>query len=356
MRKLLFIIGILFFMTEVSAQGKLEFSKTEITLKNLKADDLEHRETLTIKNTGNQPVIISRITPLTSIVKTEWSREPIAPGKSKEISLLFSPDKLQESFSYKILIYSNAQEKRKEIILKGNLIDNPQKPQLLYKQNINGLKFKSSNINFGQIYTWQSITDTVYYFNSRNESVTLTAQYKPSYLTVNFVPTTTAPSQKGAIIITYNAQKKNDYGYSYESLILNINGVRDFKNRLSVTAKITEDFSRLTASELANAPIASFEKKEINFGEIEKGAKANCDFILTNKGKSTLFIRKTKASCGCTAVALGENALQPGQSTTIRTTFNSAGKSGRQYKSITVITNDPKNPEIVLTISGSIKN
>ena len=77
--------------------------------------------------------------------------------------------------------------------------------------------------------------------------------------------------------------------------------------------------------------------------------------ISDSGGKSILFIRKTKASCGCTAVTLGQKEIQPGQSTTIRATFDSTGKSGRQYKSITVITNDPSQPENTLTISGNVK-
>ena len=77
---------------------------------------------------------------------------------------------------------------------------------------------------------------------------------------------------------------------------------------------------------------------------------------MKNNGKSDLIIRKTKASCGCTAVTMGETILSPGQSTTIRATFDSTGKSGRQYKSITVITNDPQHPETLLTITGNIAN
>lgn len=120
-------------------------------------------------------------------------------------------------------------------------------------------------------------------------------------------------------------------------------------------AELREDFSQLSEQELANAPVATFDKKECNFGEIKPNSKTHCDFLLTNTGKRPLFIRKTKTTCGCTAVTLGKQEVPAGQSTTLRITFDSEGKFGRQHKTITVITNDPKNPETTLTINGSIK-
>lgn len=354
MKHIIIITAFLFIATGTFAQGVLEIKKADIQLKNLKADDVAHTEKIEVKNTGNQPVIITRVTPMSSMFKADWSREPIAPGKSGEVRITFTPMQMQENFNYKVLIYSNAKNNRSEFTLSGNIVDNPAKPALLYKSNINGLKFKTSNINFGTIYNWQVASDTVYFINDRKEAVELSAQYQPAHITTSFIPAKVEPGKKGMIIINYDAPKKNDFGYTYESLILSVNKTRDYKNRLTVTTTIREDFSKLSKKELSNAPVASFEKKEVSFGEIKKGEKTNCDFVLTNTGKSPLFIRKTKASCGCTAVTLGENSLNPGKSTTIRATFDSAGKSGRQYKSITVITNDPKNPETVLTINGNI--
>ena len=337
-------------------QGRLEIKDPMLDLHKIKADNQPRTETYQLKNTGNQPVIITRVAPMASQLKADWDRSPIAPGKSAEVRITFtSVNLVQEKFNYKIMVYSNAQNNRMELGISGQVVDNPEHPELLYKQNIDGLKFKSSHIGLNNIYTWQTVCDTVYFINSRPEAVNLSIQYKPSHIEAAFVPAKVEAGQKGAIVITYNAAQKNDYGYSYESLVFSINNTRNYADRLTITATLLEDFSKLSKKELANAPVASFEKKEHNFGEIKKGEKTNCDFILTNTGKSPLCIRKTKASCGCTAVTLGENSLEPGQKTTIRATFDSSGKSGHQYKTVTIITNDPKNPETILTINGTVK-
>ena len=78
------------------------------------------------------------------------------------------------------------------------------------------------------------------------------------------------------------------------------------------------------------------------------------NFVVKNIGKSNLIIRKVKASCGCTATNPEKTVLAPGESTNIKTTFNSKGKSGRQNKSVTVVTNDPKSTSTMLRLTGNV--
>lgn len=352
--KYLFVAILLSYSLCLSAQNMMEFKSTTQELKNLKAEDQDTTVvTYTFKNTGNQPIIINRVTSLSASIKAQWTTGPIAPGKKGEITLSFIPIRLPDHFSIKTYVYTN-KGGRTELSLNGNIIDNPAKPELLYKYNLDGLKFRLNSVNFNKIYTWQVVQDTLHFFNTRKDSVKLGLLYHPNYINATFIPEQVAPGEKGVIIISLDAPKKNDYGYVYESIILSYNNSRDYKNRLSINAYLTEDFGKLSAEELSQAPVATIDKTEINFGDIKPGDKANCDFQLTNTGKRTLIIRKTRASCGCTAVTLGQKEIAPGQTITIRATFDSKGKSGRQFKTVTVITNDPKTPEQSLHISGNI--
>lgn len=354
MKAILFTLALLFLVSATFAQGTLQFKEKEIKLKNLKADNNPTEVVYKFKNTGNQPVILTRVSPIATQLKAEWDKAPIAPGKSSEIKISFNTTQIPETFNYNITVFCS-DGAREQLNLSASIVDNPAKPELLYKVDVEGLKFKNTNIQLNNLYNWQVISDTLYFFNSGKDSVSVGTNYLPSYIRFASTPQKVAPGKKGAIIITYDAPKKNDYGYSYESIILSLNNSKDYKNRLTVTTNITEDFSKLNKKDLENAPVASFEKNVISFGDIKPGEKANCDFTLTNTGKSDLFIRKTRASCGCTAVTMGQTTVAPGQSTVIRSTFDSANKSGHQDKSITVITNDPKNPEQILRINGNIK-
>lgn len=352
---LLFLFS-LFAGNLMAQSGILAFEKKEIHLAGLKADDVPTTVTFHVKNTGEQPVLISKVVPMFPRMNADWEKSPVLPGKSAEIRISFTSQDLPEQFNYIVNINSNAQNPREQLRISGNIIDNPEKPALLYKTDLSGVKFKTNNISFGKIFIQQIAKDTIYFYNTRGKAVTVSTRYLPSHIKAEIYPQTIQPGERGMLVLTYDAVAKNDYGYIFDSVILKFDDDNSYNNRLTVTANISEDFSKLSKKELENAPIIHFDKTTVEFGDITQGEKTNCDFTLENKGKSALIIRKTKASCGCTAVTMGESTIAPGQKTVIRATFNSAGKSGRQYKSITVITNDPQNPETHLTISGNVKN
>ncbi len=93
---------------------------------------------------------------------------------------------------------------------------------------------------------------------------------------------------------------------------------------------------------------------EHEFGKITQGDKVTHVFVLTNNGGDLLVIENVQASCGCTAATPEKNELAPGESTNLEVVFNSAGRNGAQKKNITVQSNDPENPRIILTITATV--
>jgi hypothetical protein len=49
-----------------------------------------------------------------------------------------------------------------------------------------------------------------------------------------------------------------------------------------------------------------------------------------------------------------KNIVAPGEKVPVKVQFDSTGKKGRQSKTVTVITNDPKNSTITLRIASNI--
>ena len=335
-------------------KGTLSFENKDILLNDLKADDTPTTVCYRFTNTGKEPAIISRVTSVTSQIKAEWEKSPIAPGQSSILKISFPSTSFPLQFSYPIQVFSNTTNPLEKLSIKGNIVDNPDKPFLLYRYSMNGLHFRSSHIDFQKVYSGTLRQDTVYFYNALDSEAQLSVLYAPSYLEIQ-IPEQIGPKEKGRLILTFDAIANKEYGYVYDNVIFLINDENSYRNRLSVSANIAEDFSKLSPEELANAPVAHFRETTLSFGKIKPKEKGKCDFILENRGKSELIIRKTKSSCGCTAVIPGKNTIAPGKSMSIRAIFDPTGKRGHQYKTITVLTNDPKNPEISLTISGNVE-
>lgn len=101
-------------------------------------------------------------------------------------------------------------------------------------------------------------------------------------------------------------------------------------------------------------PKLVLQQNNFDFGDIKQGETVSHTFVLTNNGGDLLKITDVKASCGCTAAKPEKSELAPGESTNLVVTFNSAGRMGKQTKTVRVYTNDPQNPEMVLTIQCNI--
>jgi hypothetical protein len=156
--------------------------------------------------------------------------------------------------------------------------------------------------------------------------------------------------------VGYVPKIKHVWGFLMDRITVAINGdTQQNRNILSISANIEEDFSNLSEAEKAKAPKIEFNENTFNFGTITQGQSVDYIFQFKNTGKSDLVIRKTKASCGCTVINPSKSLLKPGETADLKVKFNSTGKLNRQNKSITVITNDPSQPQVTLRVTGMVE-
>nr|HRC89920.1 DUF1573 domain-containing protein [Bacteroidales bacterium] len=125
---------------------------------------------------------------------------------------------------------------------------------------------------------------------------------------------------------------------------------------LYVSANLVEDFSSLTKEELANAPVFKVASATVDIGDMSPSTNKEVEFKFTNEGKSDLIIRHIRSTCGCTAVnQSSSNIVKPGESGSIKATFNSGSYKGKVTKAIYVYTNDPANSEVILMLNANVK-
>lgn len=138
-------------------------------------------------------------------------------------------------------------------------------------------------------------------------------------------------------------KRRNLLSIASFSLIIGLVSCND-----AAKSKITADDMKAveTAKELATKlPKVSFDKVEYDFGTITEGDVVETEFTVTNNGESDLLISDAKASCGCTVPDYPKQPIKPGESAPIKVSFNSAGKSGQQNKTVTLTTNTENGSE-----------
>lgn len=110
----------------------------------------------------------------------------------------------------------------------------------------------------------------------------------------------------------------------------------------------------LVVSLAMTVPAAVFNWKitSHDFGRIQQGKPVTAEFTFTNKGEVPLIVNRATGSCGCTGVDYPKAPVMPGQSGTIKATYNAAA-IGAFNKSVTVESN-AESGTVVLYLKGEV--
>lgn len=103
------------------------------------------------------------------------------------------------------------------------------------------------------------------------------------------------------------------------------------------------------------APVMELSADRWDFGEIYQWTNPSTSIGITNKGNEDLKITEVVASCGCTAVFLGEKVIKPGKTVDMRIEFASYLLTGKVSKLVRLTTNAPGSASVDIMVAGTIK-
>ncbi len=102
-------------------------------------------------------------------------------------------------------------------------------------------------------------------------------------------------------------------------------------------------------------PALAVSPPAIDFGDMQRNEVRHLELTLSNEGGAPLHILNVASDCGCTVAKPEVNQLAPGQSTTMKVSFNSKGFEGPQRKHLTIVTNDPATPSVEVVVSANVR-
>lgn len=119
---------------------------------------------------------------------------------------------------------------------------------------------------------------------------------------------------------------------------------------LLLVAFIPETKAQLASS---TGPEIKLEKTVHDFGTVEKDAPTKVTIKVSNPGLEPLVLTDVKGSCQCTVPEWPKEPIAPGSSAEITIKYNSS-RIGPINKSVTVRSNDPDQPVLVIRIKGEV--
>jgi len=103
-------------------------------------------------------------------------------------------------------------------------------------------------------------------------------------------------------------------------------------------------------------PTISISEEEWDFGKIKEDERPVHSFTIKNTGREELVISRIRSSCGCAAIMLSSDNIQPGKSAELKVTFNPTGYNGLVKKDVYIESNDPQLPKAKVTIIAEVES
>lgn len=103
-------------------------------------------------------------------------------------------------------------------------------------------------------------------------------------------------------------------------------------------------------------PVAVVVSRSYDFGRVNPHETMVHDFSVKNEGEAPLTIRIGQTSCKCTVGKMrGNGVLLPGESTNVSLTWNTGLQADSYSQSAQLLTNDPLQKRITLTVKGEVR-
>jgi hypothetical protein len=74
----------------------------------------------TFTNKGDSPLVISKVVPSCGCTASEWTREPVAPGKQGYITATYDPSNRIYAFNKSLTVYSSGNPSRIVLTIQGS--------------------------------------------------------------------------------------------------------------------------------------------------------------------------------------------------------------------------------------------
>ena len=131
MNKLLFTFLALLISVSVMAQSATETAKKtgpKVTFEESEYDfgDIQQGEKVehvfTFENSGTEPLILSNVTTTCGCTATDWPRDPVAPGQTASIKVVFNSAGKMGRQNKVVTIVSNAVNAQEKVSMVGNVL------------------------------------------------------------------------------------------------------------------------------------------------------------------------------------------------------------------------------------------
>jgi len=359
------ILMVVAFVISCLAQPKIQFEQTTYDFGRIREEGGKVTGRFTFTNVGTEDLVLTNVRPGCGCTAANYSHDPVAPGQQGYIEATYNPYNRPGGFTKNIRVTTNEPQFINDekaaphmIFIKGEVIKRP--PTRFEESGYtagNGMSRIKNNGVSHNLLNNQTVNDTFYVKNFWTKPVSYTLQAEGGFVTEVYrsFGASLQPDQEGFIVLKYDASKRAMFGQVKDRVFFTTNDTIESKKEVNFAVNIKEDFSKMTEKQLKKAPVSQYSAAEYDFGEVAKNSQQSANVTVTNSGKTPLLIRRVVSGSGYFTATSDVESVPAGGTANITIKFNANSRAGAQKSTIEVITNDPKNPNMVLNVKAQIQ-
>ncbi|MCU0420368.1 MAG: DUF1573 domain-containing protein [Cyclobacteriaceae bacterium] len=307
-------------------------------------------------NMSPRPVKIVSVNASCGCTTPDWTKDPVAVGKTGFVRVNFDPAGRPGYFNKSLTLVTDSHQTPVTLQIKGNVVRGKAVSEKEFPA-INGqLRLRHSSFNLGKVYVNKANAVAEFeVVNKGPNALHISEVNHPGYLKTE-IPRVISAGEKGLIKIWMDANARKQWGFVSESIHLATDDPLLPEKYFSVYATIEEFFPVLTPEQAAKAPALKLSLLSFDLGRIKQGNTVLRQVVLKNTGKAELAIREVQPNCPCVSAAVASTTLKPGQETMLTIGFDTQGRSASQQKAVTIYSNDPKMPVQRVTLTAFVED
>jgi hypothetical protein len=336
----------------------LEIDKTVHNFGDVMLDSGPVSCAFTLQNISDKPVVIYNVVSSCGCTDVKWTKEPLRPGESGNVSVTYSNDEGPYPFDKTITMYVSDIKKPVLLKVRGVSLAKAQPLEELYPVTYGPLAMKSASLKCGNLDQGEQRSDAFMVVNLSDKPINVTFGDVSQWLDVKVSPNPIPARGTAEMTYTVTASRdlwgKNRY---WATPLINGKAYRNGNNdsRIYVTAFTRENFSNMSEEEKDKGPMPKFTTSTFQAGKIKKGETVHAEFVMTNEGKTPFCVYKVDADAKCWSHS-DIPACAPGQKIKFRVHIDTSKMpEGEMLTIVTLTTNCPLRPIINLFVAGWIE-
>ncbi|MGN0070119.1 MAG: DUF1573 domain-containing protein [Prevotella sp.] len=303
-----------------------------------------------LRNTAKSPFTIVDVRTSCGCTSVDYPHKAIESGENFKLRVTYDAKQMGH-FNKRVALYGNAEKTPVVLTLKGIVVEEVVDYVGDYPFMLGNLMADADNIEFDDVNEGDILHQSFHVKNCTEQPVQPVVMHLPDYLSADVSPSKIMPGRSGLITVSLDSRKLHDYGLTQTTVYLGqFPGDKVGANKeIPVSAVLLPAFP--ASDKAVAAPQLQLSAKSLDLGSFNGKNKLKGEIMLQNTGKAELEISNLQMFTTGLQVSLNKTRLAPGEVARIKVTAHARElKAARSKPRILMITNDPQNAKVVISI------